>query len=263
MPRPSRRPSAPDRLALAFVAGLVVIVALVAGCSAPAATPSPSIVVDTTPVPRPGEQARAAFVARALAGNLTYHATFVGNVYGVGEDLPVTGSLDVSGADYQLEATYTLPKPPKPPKPPKQPKPEPSYGIRYVGGTAWVRIDGGKWTKDADFLATVTNSPFGFIASDRDVTLERSETVSGTSLHHVTFVRTLVIGLSQIRADNLTDEELTRSSFDLVLDDDGNPVSGTARVEGIGRVSGRLHEIIVQVDLAFSNVGADIVIKAP
>lgn len=258
MPRPSRRPSAPDRRALAIAAGLVMIVALVAGCSAPAATPSPSIVVDTTPVPAPGEQARAAFVARVLAGNLTYHATFVGAVYGVGDDLPVTGSLDVGGADYQLEATYTLPKPPKPPKPAK-----PSYAIRYVGGTAWVRIDGGKWTKDADFLATVTNSPFAFIASDRDVTLERSETVSGTTLHHVTFERTLVIGLSQIRADNLTDEELKRSSFDLVLDDDGNPVSGTARIDGIGRVSGRLHEIIVQVDLAFSNVGADIVIKAP
>ncbi len=260
MPRPSRRPSAPDRLGPSLVVGLVMIVALVAGCSAPAAPPSRSIVVDTTPVPPPGEQARAAFVARALAGNLTYHATFVGTVYGVGDDLPVAGSLDVAGDDYQLEATYTLPKPPKPPK---QPKPDPSYGIRYVGGTAWVRIDGGKWAKDADFLATVTNSPFAFIASDSDVTLERSDTVSGTSLHHVTFVRTLVIDLSQIRADNLTDEELTRSRFDLVLDDDGDPVSGTARVEGTGRVSGRLHEIIVQVDLAFSKVGADIVIKAP
>lgn len=256
MPRPLRRPSAPDRLAPAFVAGLVMIVALVTGCSAPAATPSRSVIVDSTPVPSPGEQARAAFVARVLAGDLTYHATLTGTVYGVGDDLPVTGSLDVAGADYQLEATYTLPKPPKPPK---VPKPDPSFGIRYVGGTAWVRIDGGKWAKDADFLAAVTNSPFALIASDRDVTLESS----GTSLHHVTFVRTLVIGLSQIRADNLTDEELTRSSFDLVLDDDGNPVSGTARIEGTGRVSGRLHEIIVQVDLAFSNVGADIVIKAP
>jgi hypothetical protein len=260
MPRPSRRASAPHGLAPSLVAGLVAIVVLVAACSAPAATTSPSIVVDTTPAPPPGEQARAAFVARVLAGNLTYHATFVGTVYGVGDDLPVTGSLDVAGADYQLAATYTLPKPPKPPK---QPKPDPSYAIRYVGGTAWVRIDGGKWAKDADFRATVTNSPFGFIASERDVTLEGSETVSGTSLHRVMFVRTLVIDLSKIRADNLTDEELTMSRFDLVLDDDGTPVSGTARVEGTGRVSGRLHEIIVQVELEFSKVGADIVNKAP
>jgi hypothetical protein len=253
MPRASRSHSKGPGLAIR-VAGLVAVLAgaVAAACSAPAATPLYSLVIDSTPTPPAGEQARRAFIDRVVAGDLTYHATFDGLVFGAANDLAVTGSLDVAGADYQLIATYALPEPPNS-----------SFAIRYVGGVAWVSIDRGKWTEDDTFRAAQTNNPFAFVTGDANVTFAKTERVSGETFHHVTIDRSHVIGLAQIQAGNLTNEELKRTSFTLVLDDDGAPVSGTARIEGVGRVSGQLQEIIVQLDLVFSKVGADMVIKAP
>ena len=240
------------------LAALVAAVALsaVIGCSAPAASPLGSIVVDTTPRPPDQEIARQVFVDEVLAGDLTYHATFSGEVFGAGNSLPVNGSLDVAGADYQLVAVYTLP-------PLREVPQEARFSMRYVGGTAWQRLDAGKWTEQPDFQPARTNSLFAFVARVNDLRFVKTERVDGATLHHFEFDRSQVIGLEQIRADNLTNEDLKRSTFELVLDNGGTPVSGTARIEGVGRVSGQLQEIIVQVDLVFSKVDADIVIKAP
>lgn len=247
MARPSRRPRAPDRLG-PIAAGLVLILAVVAGCSEPAATPLHSIIIDPTLLPA-AEQARQAFVESVLSGDLTYHATFDGFVDGTGSELAVRGSLDVAGKDYQVAAAYTSPKPPKA-----------SYAIRYVGGTTWVRIDGAKWKKDATFRA---NSPFAFITRERDVKLATTQTVAGESLHRITLEQSQLIALNQIRAANLTDVDYKRSSLELLIDGDGKPVSGTTRIEGVGRVSNELQEIVIQLDVVFSKVGAAIVIKAP
>jgi hypothetical protein len=253
MPRASRCHSRAPGLAIR-VAGLAAVLAgAIAACSTPAATPLYSLVIDSTPTPPAGEQARRAFIDRVVAGDLTYHATFDGLVYGAAGDLAVAGSLDVAGADYQLVATYTFADDPI----------KTSFAIRYVGGTAWVRINGGKWTEDSAYRAAQTNSPFAFVTGDPNVTFAKTETVSGQTFHHVTIDRSHLIGLAQIQAGNLTNEELKRTSFALVLDDDGAPVSGTSRIEGVARVSGQLQEIIVQLDLVFSKVGADMVINAP
>jgi hypothetical protein len=257
MPRASRSQSRRQHPAIR-VAGLAALLAgaVAAACSAPAATPLYSIVVDTTPRPPDNEIARRAFVDKVLAGNLTYHATFAGDVFGAGNSLPVSGSLDVAGADYQLVAVYTLPEVRGEPQ-------EARFSIRYVGGTAWVRMDAGKWADQPDFQPGETNSPFAFVARVTDLRFTKTERVDGATLHHFEFDRSQVIGLKQIQAANLTNEDLKRSTFELVLDDDGTPLSGTARIEGVGRVSGQLQEIIVQLDLVFSKVGADMVIKAP
>jgi hypothetical protein len=255
--RPSRRPFAPDRLGpiagrLMRVVAAVAIVALAvaaAGCGPSA--PLASIDTEPTPLP-PFEAARLAFVDAVKAGDLTYHGTFDGRVYGAANDVAVVGSLDVAGADYQYAATYTLPDPATN-----------NFAIRYVGGTAWEQINGGKWQTNGAFKPSDTNSPFAFITRPSEVKFARTETVDGRALHHVTFTTGQLIALSQIQAGNLTNEAYKRSTFDLVLDDDGNPVSGTAKIEGIARVSNQLQEIIVQVDLVFSKVGAGIVIKAP
>jgi hypothetical protein len=231
-----------------IVSGLVVVVAVAGACGTPAATPPQSITIDPTLLPAP-EQARQAFVESVLSADLTYHATFDGFVEGTGSELAVSGSLDVAGKDYQVAAIYTSPKPRKA-----------SYAIRYVGGTTWVRIDGAKWKKDATFRA---NSPFAFITREQDVKLATTQPVAGESLHKVTLEQSQLIALTQIRAANLTDVDYKRSSFELLIDDDGKPVSGTARIEGVGRVSNQLQEIAIQLDVVFSKVGAAIVIKAP
>jgi hypothetical protein len=249
MSRPPCPSAAPARLG--SIAGLKRVVAiglLIAGCGP--TTPLASLEIESTPLPS-FEAAKVAFFDKVKAGDLSYHATFDGRVYGAGNDIPVIGSLDVAGADYQYAATYTLPDG------------KGSFGIRYIAGTAWERIGGGKWQTNSAFKPSDTNSPFAFITRLSEIQYARTETVDGRSLHHVTFASGKLIGLHQIQAGTLTNECHKRSKFELVLDDDGNPVSGTAEIEGVGRVDDQLQEIVVQVDLVFSKVGADLVINAP
>ncbi|HEV8489329.1 MAG TPA: hypothetical protein VGQ58_06035 [Candidatus Limnocylindrales bacterium] len=250
MPRASRsRSDGPG-----FALRLGGVVALFAGAIVAACGPAaPLASIDTEPTPLPSfEAARLAFVEKVTSGDLTYHATFKGLVYGAGNDVAVSGSLDVGGADYQYAASYTFPEPPNT-----------SFAIRYVDGTAWERVDNGKWKANESFGPADTNSPFAFITRPSEVRYSKTETVNGRSLHQVRFTSGQLIGLAQIQAGNLTNEEFKRSTFDLVLDDGGDPVTGTVRIEGVARVSGQLQEIVVQLDLLFSKVGADIVIKAP
>jgi hypothetical protein len=261
MSRSPRRPSAPGRLAPALAAtALALALALLQACSAPpGATPlyslviEPSPTLDSTPTPvPPGETARQAFVDSALAGDLTYHAVFKGSASGAATILPVSGSLDVAGHDYQLTMTYKWPG-----------SRTSSYAIRYVHGTAWVRIDGGKWKKELKFKADQTNSPFAFITALRDVTLARTETVDGQRVHRLTFESGQLIAVDRLPAANLKNEEYKRTRSQVDVGDDGRPLSGKTRIEGVGRVDGQLQEISIVLDVTFSKVGAKILIKAP
>lgn len=250
MPRASRRRFAGPGNSTRVV-GLAALVAAVVVAACGPTVPLASI--DTEPTPLPSfEAARLAFVEKVTSGDLTYHATFKGLVYGAGNDVALSGPLDVAGADYQYAATYTFEEPPNT-----------SFAIRYVGGTAWERVGTGKWKANESFGPADTNSPFAFITRPSQVTYSKTETVNGRSLHQVRFTSGQLIGLAQIQAGNLTNEEFKRSTFDLVLDDDGSPVTGTVRIEGVARVSGQLQEIVVQLELLFSKVGSDIVIHAP
>ena len=95
------------------------------------------------------------------------------------------------------------------------------------------------------------------------MTYQKTETVGGKTLHRVRFEDSLAITPRQVPAPNLTQERITRSSFELTLDDDGRPLDGHWRLEGRGRVSGQLQELIVQADLVFTKVGTPMTIKAP
>ncbi len=229
---------------LAAVLGGLILAAC--GPSAPLAS------IETEPTPLPSfEAARVAFVDKVRAGDFAYHATFDGRVYGAGNDVPVVGSLDVAGKDYQYAATYTLDEG------------KTTFAIRYVDGVAWEKVRGGEWKTNGAFKPSDTNSPFAFIIRLSDVKYARSESVDGRSLHYVTFTTGELIDLAQVEAGNLTNEVHKRTTFEVVLDDDGNPVSGTAEIEGVARVSDQLQEIVVQVELVFSKVGADLVINPP
>jgi hypothetical protein len=49
----------------------------------------------------------------------------------------------------------------------------------------------------------------------------------------------------------------------VLLDDDGRPVSGSWRLTGAGRVSGQLQEIVIRLELTFSDIGEAIRIREP
>ena len=84
----------------------------------------------------------------------------------------------------------------------------------------------------------------------------------GTTFYQVSF-RSAIVNPVMIPAVNLSDTALTTPKLTLVIDADGRPVKGTAEVDGKGRVSGQLQEIVIELDVAFVKVGQPVAIKAP
>jgi hypothetical protein len=239
---------------------LLVALLLVAGaCSAAPEAPRVLATLDIKPTPSPqptprsaGQLAAEAFVKRVAGGHLTYHASFKGDVVGTIGHLTISGAADVAGKDYQTGATYTWSVPPKN-----------VVNLRSVGGAKWVQLDGGRWTRVAGRAATSSNSPFAGIAVVGDVKLLSTENVGGKNHHHLEFPGGEILAPEQIPAANVTDEGVDRTRTELVVDDAGTPLSATWRLEGSGRVSGQLQGIRFDLTIAFSKVGAKIVIKAP
>jgi hypothetical protein len=236
------------------LAGAVLSALVLAGCANAGATPLFSITIAPTPTPTlsPGNAARVAFAETVLAGDLTYHADIRGSVNGAGNILELTGVMDAAGLDYQFAGTYAFPD-----------GGTLKYANRLVDEVAWVRPGTGAWARDTAFTPDETNNPFAFIVDADDVTFQKTETVGGKTLHRVRFEDSLVITPRQVPAPNLTQERITRSWFELTLDDDGRPLDGHWRLEGRGRVSGQLQELILQADLVFTKVGTPMTIKAP
>lgn len=66
-----------------------------------------------------------------------------------------------------------------------------------------------------------------------------------------------------IPANNLSDVVLTSPRLDLLIDGQGRPVRGTAEIDGRGRVSGQLQEIVIDLKITFTKVGEPVSISAP
>ena len=66
-----------------------------------------------------------------------------------------------------------------------------------------------------------------------------------------------------IPAGNLSDTVLTTPTLTLLIDAAGQPIKGTAQIDGRGRVSGQLQEIVIDLTVAFTKVGQAVSIKAP
>jgi hypothetical protein len=62
---------------------------------------------------------------------------------------------------------------------------------------------------------------------------------------------------------NLTQETVTSGILELLIDDAGRPVSGSAKIDGTGRVSGQLQEIVIELNLTFTKIGQKVTVGAP
>jgi hypothetical protein len=239
---------------------LASVVVLAAACSAGAPeTPRVLATLDIKPTPSPsptpksaGQLALEAFVKRVAGGQLTYHATFKGDLEASVSGLKVSGAVDVAGSDYQTLLAYTFESGGKD-----------IVSIRLVGANKWMAVDLGHWAKVGGRSARFSNSPFAGIATIGDVKLLSTEKVGGKNHHHLEFPGGEVIAPEQIPAVNLSDERVERTRMELVVDDAGTPLSATWRLEGTGRVSSQLQGLRFDLTIAFSKVGAKIVIKAP
>jgi hypothetical protein len=227
-----------------------------AGCDAGTPVELATLRIDPTPIPTPkpptkGELAAQAFIDSLGTGKLTYHTTLRGEIVGAISGLKVDGVIDVAGDNYSEDVTYAFLQPPPVP-----------VSVRVVGTNRWLRIDRGKWEKVN--ISMSSNSPFADLDTNEDVRVLRTEHVGGKDLHHLQLDGGgLIVAPDLIPAGNLTNEHVDKIDFEIVVDDNGVPLSGTWRLHGEARVSGQLQGIRIDLDLIFTKVGAKIVIKAP
>ena len=260
--RPKAAPPGTGVVSAVLVAALVVI-----GCGAAqptqssgAATSSPPPSATSTatashaPAPSPSAApetaAIAAFVKLVTKSNFAYQATFKGLSRHTTAKIPVTGTLAVSGHDYRLTASFRF-----------------NDGTatvehRYVDGKAWYRFNGGKWGRFTNFTPAFSMSPFAFVKGVGGVRFLGTEKVGGKTVHRIQ-INSDPFHPSLIPAVNLTQETVTSGILELLIDDTGRPVSGSASIDGTGRVSGQLQEIVIELNLTFTKIGQKVTVSAP
>lgn len=241
---------------------------LVAACSNPAVTAQPTPTPTTpaasaagpagspTPAPTaktdPGQTALKAFVALVTKKGFSYQATFTGDSRHTTDILPIReGLLQVSGDDVRVRARFSFPDGDR-------------YTVehRYVGGRAWIRYSTAEAWARMTFRSSDSMGAFAAIRTAADLTYLGPVESGGTRLYKVRF-RSAVVNPVMIPANNLSDVVLTSPRIDLLIDGQGRPVRGTAEIDGRGRVSGQLQEIVIDLKLTFTKVGEAVSISAP
>jgi hypothetical protein len=250
----------------ALLAACLAAAIMAAGCDLvgqqprPAATPTnaagpvvPRVSPKPSPLPKAADKAIAAFIARVQAGNLSYRATFKGQVRSTASILSTKGSLAVSGRNYGLVVDFTFP----------------GQGLgrvehRYVGGKAWLREGKQRWARFTGFLAEMSMSPLAAVVDESDVTLLQTIPARGGAPERYRIkVPTGFFHPALIPATNLSSQEIDRSELELVIGPQGGPASGHAEIRGRGRLTGQLQEIVIETNLTFTKVGTKVVVRAP
>jgi hypothetical protein len=193
-----------------------------------------------------------AFVKLVTSDGFSYQATFTGRSRHTTDILPVSkGLLQVSGGDVLVRATFTFPS-------------KHAYTVehRSVGGASWIRFDAKDSWHRVTLKATDSMAAFAAIRAIQDVTYLGPAVVGSTTYYRVSF-RSAIVNPRMIPASNLTETTLTSPKLTLLIDAAGRPVRGTAEIDGRGRVSGQLQEIVIDLTVAFTKVGQPVAIQAP
>jgi hypothetical protein len=244
---------------------VVGVVIAVAACASSTTAPTPSAPTTSTPSPGPSasrapsaspkaDRATAAlnaFVALVTKDGFSYQATFTGDDRHTTDILPITrGLLQVSGEDVLVRATFGFPGRRYP------------VEHRYVGGKGWIRYDTTDTWHALKMVPAETMAAFAAVKRVTDLTYLGPVTSGGKTLYRVSF-RSAIVNPIMIPARNLTETVLTSPELTLLIDAAGRPVRGTAEIDGRGRVSGQLQEIVIDLDVTFTRVGQAVTIKAP
>jgi hypothetical protein len=262
--------TATDRVGLAAPALAVLIVAgLLGGCTpsnptnpAPsAASASPTASGGQSPSPSATSQADAAqaaidsFIDRVTARGFSYTASLRGQAAGAGGVLPITGKVSVSGDNYALSATFRFPKQ----------KLSIKVEQRYVRHRAWLRCTpcpSTAWHRVRSFGADDVLSPFAQVLVSSDVTY-LGPVASGLGPRFRIRFDSMIIHPSLIPATNLSEVKIDRARLALVIDQNGRPITGAWELDGSGRVSGQLQEVLIQLNVKFANIGKRVTVRAP
>jgi hypothetical protein len=263
-PRPSAAAlSGGPGFAVAVLTTLILVLATACGSQSvsppttpgPSATTAPSAARSKAPSPSPTADhagpALTVFVALVTSKSFSYQATFSGQSRHTTDIFQISkGFQEVSGADVLVRATWAFPSH--------------RYVVehRYVAGKGWIRYDTTDKWRQFGFTAADSMAAFASIRSKADVTYLGVVASGGQTYYQVSF-RSAMVHPLMIPAANLTEAIVTRPKLTLLIDAAGRPVKGTATIEGQGRVSGQLQEIVIDLTVAFTKLGQAVTISAP
>jgi hypothetical protein len=202
-----------------------------------------------SPTADPGRAAVAAFVALATRKGFSYQATLSGQSRGSVDLLPLTGISQVSGADVLVRVTFTFQAQ------------RLVVEHREVGGKSWIRYPGAGWQR-LPLAKADSMGAFADIHGLSDVTYLGPITFGSATDYQVSF-RSAIVNPAMLPFTNLSDTSLTNPVLKLLIDAAGRPIKGTASVNGRGRLSGQLQEIVIDLRVTFTKVGQAVTIKAP
>ena len=193
-----------------------------------------------------------AFVALVTKAGFSYQATFTGQSRHTTTILPLSkGLLQVSGDDVLVQVTFRFPE-------------GNSYAVehRYVAGKSWIRYDVTEKWQRLTYKPLDSMAAFAAVHSKTDLTY-LGPLKSGGKTYYQVSIRSAIVNPVMIPARNLTEAVVTNPKLTVLLDAAGRPVKGTAQIDGRGRISGQLQEIVIDLAITFTNVGQAVVIHAP
>jgi hypothetical protein len=219
--------------------------------AAPPVSPQPSAT------PKPQDLAIAAFVKTVAPGKLTYRISFDGEVRLSTDVLPVTGAMEVAGANFGSSFTYNF---------------EPEYPglgktriqVRAVGGKGWIKRGSAAWQAMRTYSVANSYVPFKGVKKASDVRYVGAVKISGKEFHKVLVKDAVLIHPNTIPYQ-IADEKVEDSEIEFLIDNAGKPRSGTWTLRARARVgpSRQLQRVVYDLKVTFSNVGSKISIKRP
>jgi hypothetical protein len=261
-PRPSAAAlSGGPRSALALLAALVIGIAAGCGNTTPTVGSTPLVASfapavrsagpSAAPSANPGAHAVDAFIALVTKDGFSYQATFTGQDRHTTDIFPVSrGLLQVSGSNVRLQATLTI-----------RGK-RYAFEHRWVTGKGWIKYDTDDRWRPLTWSAADSMAAFASIHGKADVSYLGPIKSGGKTFYQVSF-RSAIVNPAILPFSNISDTALKSPTMTLLIDATGRPVKGTAEIDGRGRISGQLQEIVIDLTLKFIKVGEAVSIKAP
>lgn len=132
-----------------------------------------------------------------------------------------------------------------------------------LGDLVYVRLARGDWTPGEEFAQTQPLNPFTSDLAD-DFAYVGPATIEGQALHNL-YTETWIGGdIKEIgRQSGLRRPRLESSLFNILVDDDGLPVTSLLEFVVTGRYTGVPVRFEYQVIYDFSQIGEPVVIEAP
>ena len=208
--------------------------------------------------PKPHLAAIEAFAAQAAGGTWSYRMAFKGTLRASIDSVPVTGTTEVSGADYATTIMYDFRRD------------YPSMGkirveVRAVGGDGYRRTGSAAWRSAKAYATSQSFVPFRVVRDSKDLQYAGEVEVDGATHYKVAIPGAILIHPNTVPA-LLQKEKVRLTELELTIDGRGRPRSGTWKLWGTGRVGigvGQLQEIVYDLDLSFAKVGSKLSITRP